>query len=388
MGRDNQVSTDNDKKKVLVDGRCFINKGSSVAVYLHNIIEYLAQNDRFIIYLVINNPGYKEEYKDYSNVNPIFVNIRNNIIWDHLVVPYMAIKCGCQIVFYPKSSSCGYRLPGKKIITTIHGVIYEVEKHNIKPLERIYWKTAGKTAARVADKVIAVSESDKEDLVNYFGCRAGKITVIPIGVNKNFLSPASNREAGEILNSYGLDQKKYFIQVGSLIKKKNQLFTLSILKDYLLSNRQYKVLFLGPTDRDSEYYEKVLAYINHHSLEGQVVFSGSIDQNIESDRMSLLVQNAILGLFPSSYEGFGIPPLEMIALGVPVLISNRGALKEVYGEANTLPLEEKTWMAELKKLLADRDYYNNLVNRQKKILKNYSRESIGSKYLELFTEQG
>jgi len=386
MGRNNQIGGCTLKKKILVDGRCFINKGSSIAVYLYNIIEYLVQSERFIIYLVINDPGYKDEYKKNNEVKTIFINIRNNIIWDHLVIPLMAIKYSCQTIFYPKSSSCGYRLPGKRIITTIHGVIYEVEKHKVKPFERIYWKAAGKIATRVADKIIAVSESDKNDLIKYFGCRASKIKVIPIGINKNFLSQTSNREAFELLNSYGLVQKKYFIQIGSLTKKKNQLFTLRMLKDYLVKNPQYKILFLGPTDRDYEYYNQVLAYIDHCSLNQQVIFSGSLDQNREVEKMSLLVQNALLGLFPSSYEGFGIPPLEMIALGIPVLISDRGALKEVYGEANTLPLKEGLWFTELENLLADRGYYNSFLIRQKAILENYRREDLGNKYKALFNE--
>jgi len=376
------------RTKVLIDGRCFINEGSSPSVYLHGLLKQLAKCDRYLFILLLNNKSYVNEFKNYSNIHPEIIKVKNNIFWDNVILPYYALKNRCRIIFYPKSSSCCYKIPGKKIITTIHGAIYVVEKKDRKLLEKIYWKYAGKIASKVADRVVAVSEHDKQDLISYYGCRPQKIKVIPIGINQCLLQSEKAIDKSAVLQSYGLEEKKYFIQVGLLTKKKNHLFTLRVLKDFLTANKQYKVVFLGSQDRDTGYYSKVLDYIDSNGLNGQIVFLDSIDQNREGERMSVLLRNARLGFFPSTYEGFGIPPLEMIALGVPVLISDRGSLPEVYGKNNTLPLEEENlWIEEIKRLLSDDEYFDSVLKSQQEVIDKYRWENIGEKYLELFAEQ-
>lgn len=372
------------KLKILIDGRCFANESSSISVYLYNLLKNIQYED-ITLRVVINNPSYIKILNRFENIIVLTSKVKNNIIWDNLVIPFFAIRTGSEVIFYPKSSSCWMRIPNIAILTTIHGMIYEVDKHNSNRLQRIYWKYVGKIACTVSRKIVAVSDNDKKDIIQLLNCNPNKINVIPIGFNDLFLNKCSGEECK--MKKFGLIKKKYFVQLGSVTPKKNQMFTLDICKHILRDDEQFKLVLIGLENKDTEYCEKLRHYINKLSLSKKVIFTGGIDQNTDGNRLSILMQNAFIGFFPSTYEGFGLPPLEMIAAGIPVLISNRGALREVYGANNTLPIEVKDpWVAEVNNLISDRNYYNKMLEKQSIILEKYKWTNITKQYVSLFKE--
>jgi len=369
-------------KRILVDGRCFKKPTSSIAVYLYTLLEHIAEDRNLLFNIVINNKEFENRLADLPNVRVLFSRIKTNIFWDNLIIPFYAITTGSNTIFYPKSSSCWFRIPRMHIVTTIHGIIYEVEKHNAKLLERLYWKTVGKITCLVAQKIITVSNNDKNDVIRILKCNPTKIKVIPIGVSNLFLRRYTDEE--NMLARYNLTKKKYLVQFGSITPKKNQLFTASIFKA-IQDQEQYKLVFIGPENTNPHYGIKLHKYLIEHALADKVIFCGGMEHHGKNNTLFILLQNALLGLFPSTYEGFGLPPLEMIASGIPVLMSNRGALPEIYGMENTLPLEDQTaWIAEVARLGSDASYYRKVLREQRKILDNYEWAKITKEYAMLF----
>ena len=152
--------------KVLIDGRAFFNDGSSISVYLYNLSKNLFKLNNLEYVLVLNNKKYIKEFSKYKNVKIIFSNIKNNLIWDNIVIPFYSLKYKCNLIFYPKGSSCMYKIPSKKIVVTIHGMIYKKHPEVHSFIENIYWRFIGKVSSIISNKIIVVSESDKKDLLS------------------------------------------------------------------------------------------------------------------------------------------------------------------------------------------------------------------------------
>jgi glycosyltransferase involved in cell wall biosynthesis len=208
--------------------------------------------------------------------------------------------------------------------------------------------------------------------------------IIPIGVNDIFYQDYSKKDVDKVLDKYNLEKNNYFIQIGHITKKKNHIFTLKLIKDKLQKNKKLKIVFIGRKD-DKKACKKLTTFINKHNLSNQVIFTGGIDQNKESKTIPVLLQNALIAFFPSTYEGFGIPAVEAMAAATPILVSNRGSLSEVIGEEHTIPLEDtRKWQEQLDLLISDKKQYNIKTEKQKKIANKYRWDNISKEYIKTF----
>ena len=175
-------------KNIIVDGRTLGNNKSSISIYLLNLIDSISRVNKFKIYLVINKENTKKNLNKLSkdiNIRFIYSNIKNPIIWDNIIMPYNAIKTKSKIIFYPKGSTCYFKIPSKIIITTIHGMIYKIYPNAHTWWVNLYWRITGKIASIISNKIIVVSKSDKNDLATE-GYKTEKMKIIPIGISKVF----------------------------------------------------------------------------------------------------------------------------------------------------------------------------------------------------------
>ncbi len=369
--------------KILIDGRAFIKEGSSISVYLFNLCRSIFKGKKIDYILVVNNKKYVEEFKNNKNVKVIFSKIRNNLLWDNVVIPFFSLKNECDIIFYPKGSSCMYKIPGKKIVVTVHGMIYKKEPKVHGFWENIYWRIVGRISSIVANKIIVVSKSDKKDLLSE-GYSSKKMIVIPIGFNENFSNKFSVERRKKVLREYNILNSQYIIQLGHITKKKNQLFSLNLFNNIIKQFPGTKLVFVGDISADSGYFLKLKSFIKDKMLDNSVIFTGVINQNEEFDKIPILLQNASAFLFPSIYEGFGIPPIEAMASGTYVLASNRGSLPEVLGKDLVLDLDFKLWEKTLMKILKQSKYLSVLKKRQNQVIKKYDWSKIAERYIFVF----
>lgn len=369
--------------KVLIDGRAFNNVGSSISVYLFNLCRELFLEHQIHFYVLLNNTEYMKLLGERNNVHYIHSKIKNNLIWDHCIVPYQAYKHDCSLVFYPKSSTCFYRLPGKKIIVTIHGMIYKKMPEAHPFWVNGYWRMIGKRASVVANKIIVVSESDRKDLLSE-GYEPSKIEIIPLGINKEFSVEHKKEAVESTLSRYSITENSYIVQLGHITSKKNQIFSLELFRELTREFPSLKLVFIGSPKRETDYTIQLHNKIRAYQLEDKALFTGLIDQNLEPETIPILLQNASLSLFPSLYEGFGLPPVEAIASGVPVIASDKGSLPEILGSENVTSLHPEQWLEQCKKLLADEDFREQTKNTQKRAISKYHWSEIGKEYIRLF----
>ncbi len=372
-------------KNVVIDGRAFDNPSSSVSIYLYNLTKKIFKNKNYNFFVIVNNK--KHPLKNQGgNVQIIYSSIKNNILWDNFVVPFWATKKDADIIFYPKSSSCWYKIPGKTIISTIHGMIYKKEPQNNRFSSNVYWRTVGKIASLVSSKIIAVSKHDKKDLFSE-GYNRKKIEVIPIGVNDAFFKKYPEEKKEKVLTKYAIDRKKYLVQLGHITNKKNQKFSFKLFKRIEKKYPELKLVFIGSKKRNGEYFSSLKKKIDNSGLNKRVIFTGAIDQNKDQAILPILLSESSLALFPSTYEGFGMPAVEAMATETVGLCSNRGSLPEVVGEDNVIPLEnKKLWENQMIKFIENKKFYKRKNEQQKNITKKYHWENISNKYIELFNK--
>ena len=178
-----------------------------------------------------------------------------------------------------------------------------------------------------SDKIIAVSYSTKQDLMNYFKISDNKIKVIYEAADQIF-QPLSSEKVQHFKDKYDLNYQ-YILYVGTLEPRKN--IPLIIKAFYILNKEgfQHKLVIAG---KKGWKYKTIYQLIDKLNLQKEVIFIGFIPDN----DLPALYNAANLFVYPSLYEGFGLPPLEAMSCGCPVITSNISSLPEVVGDAGIM----------------------------------------------------
>ncbi len=200
----------------------------------------------------------------------------------------------------------------KRNIVTVHGLEYEVSPQSYSFLERLYMKVSIRYSCWEADVVIAVSENTKQDLVRLYQTPEEKIQVIGEGfLEKNI----SSRDS--------VNKEPYLLFVGRIEERKNVariIEAFEILKEKY--QRKEQLILVG---KPGHGYEKVQKKVEKSVYRTQIQERGYVSE----EEKQALFQNASVFIFPSLYEGFGLPVLEAQAVGVPVVTSSTSSLPEV-----------------------------------------------------------
>jgi len=176
--------------------------------------------------------------------------------------------------------------------------------------------------SKKADAIITVSEATKNDFLHFFNFPEEKIHVIPLAPSLN--TSTLENPSSTILRDYELEPKTYFIAMGGVSLRKN---TFNLIKAYHISNAKnnFKLVITGKIEVAQEM--EVRRYVTSNQLENKVIFT----KYLSNPDLQKLYINARAFLFPTFYEGFGIPILEAMIAGLPVLTSSTGAAPETAG---------------------------------------------------------
>lgn len=225
------------------------------------------------------------------------------------------------------------------IVVTIHDISFEFYPQYFSLRDRLLLSLLVPLTARRAAAVIAVSKKTRDDIVERYHIPARKIAVTYEGADSRF-HPREKSEAREyVKKTYGVD-RDFILAVGNLQPRKN---LVNLVRSYANLKKDQKIdPVLVIVGKALWHESKVYSTVRSLGIEKDVVFAGYVpDQDLP-----LLYNAAQFFIFPSLYEGFGLPPLEAMACGTPVACSNTGALLEVVGDAaltfNPFSLDELT----------------------------------------------
>jgi glycosyltransferase involved in cell wall biosynthesis len=321
--------------------------------YSYHLIQELKKNagqkDQFILY---SREKLRGELGDIpKNWQSKILSWRPKKLWTQIRLSWEMRRHPPEILFVP-----AHTLPflhPEKTVTTCHDVAFLRLPQVYEWPALKYHEFAIKFALRHAAKIITVSEFTKSELVDFFKISAGRISVVPNGYDSSRYKIIADKGAiAKTLAKYKINQP-YILCVGRLELKKNTpglIEAFNILKEahQLISSSAYKLVLVGQPGFG---FEKVTKAIIENNLYDEIIMPGWV----EPEDLPYLMSGAAAFVFPSFYEGFGIPVLEAMASGTPVVCSGIPALREVAGEAAYFidPYEPKNIAEGIARVLSD-----------------------------------
>lgn len=256
----------------------------------------------------------------------------------------------------------------KKTVVTIHGLEYEFCKGAYSLWERIYMHYSIKFSCRVASTVICVSENTKRDVMALYRVMEEKIAVISEGYDNKAQNPNHKSQIKPNPPAGGPNQKPFLLFIGRLEERKN---IVRIVEAFELLKERYQIPHeLVLAGKPGYGYEKIQQKVVGSKQKEGIKELGYVS---EEEKWELL-RNADVFLFPTLYEGFGIPVLEAQSVGVPVVTSNTSSLPEVAGEGAVLvdPTSVESIAEGVQRLLSDQGFRSGIIEKATHNVSRYS----------------
>jgi glycosyltransferase involved in cell wall biosynthesis len=221
----------------------------------------------------------------------------------------------------------GIHKSGIRSVVTMHDLIFERYPEQYNPIDVLTYRRKARYACKHADRVVAISEQTKQDLINYYQTPASKIDVVYQSCDPAFGITYPDDDMAAMGAKYQLPSQ-YFLYVGSLIERKNLLGIVTAMNT-LKGTLDLPLVVLG---NGSGYKKKVAAYLATNGLSQQVIFLNE-HVRLKNSELPLLYQGAMALIYPSIFEGFGIPVLEALWSRTPVITSHGSCFAETAGDA-------------------------------------------------------
>jgi glycosyltransferase involved in cell wall biosynthesis len=226
----------------------------------------------------------------------------------------------------------GIQNTGIKSVVTIHDLIFERYPQQYSKIDVQIYQKKFMYACKYVDKIIAISNQTKQDIINYYKIPEDKISICYQSCNPAFFNKVSAEEKKRVKAQYNLPEQ-FYLYVGSVIERKNLLTICKAIKEL---NNNIPLVVIGNGDG---YLQKVKSYVAANNLQQQIIFLSETEAAKNSEAFKTakdfpaIYQNALAMIYPSIFEGFGIPVLEAIASGLPTITSNVSCLPEAGGDA-------------------------------------------------------
>ncbi|HEY6063897.1 MAG TPA: glycosyltransferase family 1 protein, partial [Chitinophagaceae bacterium] len=253
----------------------------------------------------------------------------------------------------------GIQATGIKSVVTIHDLIHERYPAQYNPIDVSIYSKKFRYACTHADKIIAISDQTKKDIIEFYKAPEEKIAVCYQSCNPAFGKRESSEAKNRVKKKYGLPEQ-YFLYVGSIIERKN---LLNICKAVFLLRDEWSIPLVVIGD-GGKYKLQVKDYIKQNSLENKIIFlsenlvAGSSAGFQTAVDFPAIYQSAIAMIYPSFFEGFGIPVLEALWSKLPVITSHVSSLPEAGGDAAYYvnPASAEEIAAGMKKIYSDKQF--------------------------------
>ena len=343
-----------------------------VSVYTLNLLNYFKKNsDRFTRFKIFLKekplPQLPSPSKYFS-----YEVVSGKFFWSQIFLPLRLFKKDADVFFSP--AHYGPRFCPMPLVVTIHDLsyIYYPDEFLKKDLYKL--RNWTKYTVLKAKKIIAVSQSTKNDLIKIYKISPQKIKVIYNGFNQYKGIKASALKEKKL-------QKPYILYIGTLQPRKNLINLIQAFYKFNQIYPQFKLIIAG---KKGWLYQKIFEEVENLGIEDKVFFTDYVTDH----QLVYLYQNAFCLVMPSFYEGFGLPVLEAMNFRCPVIASFSSSLPEVGGDACLYfnPQDVNNLTEKLMKLKSDILLRKKLINKGRERIKLFSWDKCGQETLQILKE--
>ncbi len=368
--------------RIGIDARFFGSIGKGLGRYTQKLIENLEKVDFYNQYFVFLR---RENWNEYQPQRKNFTKVLADIPWytlrEQVQMPRVLKKCGLDLVHFPH-----FNIPVAyegKFIVTIHDLIlfrYPTRKASTLSapayfLKKQAYRRVINHAVKKSEKIIAVSKHTKKDILENFKIHPEKIIVTYEGVDSANNLPPEPSET--ILKKYGII-KPYILYVGNAYPHKNLDRLILSFKEVV---KNYSSLNLVLAGKEDYFYKRLKKFAADNHAKNMI-----FPDHIADNHLPIVYREAKLYVFPSLYEGFGLPPLEAMAEKIPVVSSNASCLPEILGNAAYYfdPRGISEMSEAIKKVLSNEALRKKLIVEGKKQILKYNWKKMAKETLEIY----
>ncbi len=368
--------------KIAIDARFYGSIGKGLGRYTQKLIENLEELDFTNEYVIFLRRENWDEYQPRnSNFSKVLADIKWYTLKEQFAIPKIIKKHKPDLVHFPHFNiPIFYRKP---FVVTIHDLIlfhFPTKKATTLSSLKYFFKKIGHrlvitNAVKKSRKIIAVSNNTKKDILNYFSVSPNKIEVtyeaVDIRAKPNHLLPEW------IIENYGII-KPYILYVGNSYPHKNLERLVLAFKILKKRHPNLKLVLVGKED----YFYRRLKKFVYENQAKDVIFTGYV----EDDDLPAVYREALAYVFPSLYEGFGLPPLEAMARRTPVIASKSSCIPEILGNAaEYFEGRAVSEMAEkIEAVITDKQRQAELIAAGEKQVQKYSWRKLAEQTLEIY----
>lgn len=380
----------NNKDKIIIafDGKRASSNNTGLGNYSRFILETISNyynNYNYISYI-----PQKASNQKYNNIinryDCLQSKLPKSFFWRKILNPLWRqlgvtanLKRDKVTIYHGLSNELPFFIPKNKIKTlvTIHDLIFIRYPQFYKGIDRYIYKFKLKHALKNADKIIAVSECTKRDIVSFFNIDTQKIEVVYQSCSVIFSKSYSQETQEYVKNKYKLPEN-YILNVGTIEERKNALLIVKAMR-YIDSD--VKLVILG---RKTDYIEQINKYILQYSLSDRVL----IFDRIDNEDLPLFYLMSKIFVYPSIYEGFGIPIIEALSMSKPVIATKGSCLEEAGGQNSIyVSADDEDELAKaIDKVLKDTDLQNKMIKEGLEYVKKFDDKIIAENLMKCYIE--
>jgi len=374
------------KKRIGIDARFYGPLGKGLGRYTQEIVDNIINIDtdnEYVVFLGVDNfDEFVVPVGAADRVKKVKINIRWYTLKEQLLFPFYIWRAKVDLIHFPH-----FNVPvltGGKFVVTVHDLILTkfptVRATTLNPLiyklKNLAYRLVIWLALKRSQKIITVSQFTKNDIIDQFHISADKIVVTYEGVAN--LAKGHDTLFVKKLDEEGtLERYKikddFLLYVGNAYPHKNLESLVRVFSEVRKDRPQLRLVLVGKSDY---FYERVKDYARslglyqENQFDSPVIFPGYVpDAELE-----VLFKRALFYIFPSLYEGFGLPPLEAMAKGCPVLSSDKSSMPEILGEAAVYfnPESDSEMKVAIEKMLSDEHFRTDFVAKGYQQVKKYN----------------
>ena len=345
---------------------------------LYNFLQYFARQNNEDSCVLFSGRDIPFDFG--PRIKTIVIKERFTLYWDQIVLPQAIKKEGIDLFYSPY-----YKIPLRapcKVVSAILDLMYiflEEYRQQLGFLRERYYQTGGARYAQSAFKILTCSQHSRHDIIRFYHVKEEKIVVIPLSVSSIYRVEKDQAKILEFKAKFKLPLQ-YLLYVGNLKPHKNVKSIILAFEKLAADFPDLHLVIAGPR---AHTFRELCALTEEANLQDRVIFIGKIT---ESDEPHLLYNGACVFVMPSLYEGFGLPPAEAMACGVPVVTSNTTSIPEVVKDAGILvnPTDTVEIARGIRQLLRDKDLRARCIQKGLTYAQEYEEDKVSRRMYDFF----